>query len=78
VYNRAVACFIVYFAFGSKLASGNYNVQCKYSLDQCLSTRVLQVAAGGSTETDGNWLGQNSHPQFYAVVPVPLFQKFIT
>ena len=39
-------------------------------VQQCFSTGVPRVAAGGSPETSRNCLGRNSQPQLYAVVAV--------
>ena len=51
-------------------------MQSKNIPDQSFSTRVPCVAARGSVDMDRNCLGQNSHSQFYVLVP--MFQRFIT
>jgi len=48
-----------------------------YSTEQCFSTGVLQEIARRSAGIDRSYLERNSQPQFYAVVAIPLFHKFI-
>ena len=49
-----------------------------YSMEQCFSTGFPREAARRSAGIDRSYLEQNSQPQFYAVVAIPLFHKFIT